>query len=243
MEFEATPIVRRKLSDEVVDRLKQLITSGKLQPGGLLPSERELMERFQVGRPAVREAMQTLSNLGLVTTTRGERSRVRQVTAQSIMQQMDFAAHVMFATSPASLDHLKDARLFFERGMVRNAALNATAEHIARLRANIEIQRANLGEADAFISADTHFHLQIAAISGNPIFETVSEAMLNWLKQYHTDMLIWTGREKYTLAEHEDIVREIERHDPDAAENALVRHLKRSASSDAAQNNDNTPRG
>jgi DNA-binding FadR family transcriptional regulator len=229
MDIETNPIVRRKLSDEVVDRLRGLITSGKLHPGELLPPERELMERFGVGRPAIREALQTLSNMGLVSTTRGERSRVRQVTAKSIIQQVNFAAHVMFATSPASLDHLKNARLFFERGMVREAALKATVEHTAQLRASIETQRANLGDPDAFIFADMQFHIQIAAISGNPLFEGVSEAMLNWLKQYHTEMLIWTGNERYTLAEHEDIVRQIERHDPDAAETALVRHLQRSA--------------
>ena len=49
------PIVRRKLSDEVFDRLKVLITSGELQPGDEMPSERDLMERFAVaGRPFAR---------------------------------------------------------------------------------------------------------------------------------------------------------------------------------------------
>ncbi len=48
------PIIRRKLSDEVFDRLKLMITSGEVQPGDTIPSERELMERFGVGRPAIR---------------------------------------------------------------------------------------------------------------------------------------------------------------------------------------------
>jgi DNA-binding FadR family transcriptional regulator len=124
--------------------------------------------------------------------------------------------------------------MFFERGMVRVAAERATPEQIARLRANIEEQRAGLGDPDTFISADTHFHIQIAAISGNPLFEGVSEAMLSWLREYHTEMLIWTGKETYTLAEHEEIVDAIARHDPDAAEKAIVRHLERSAARRAA---------
>ncbi|TIW41888.1 MAG: GntR family transcriptional regulator, partial [Mesorhizobium sp.] len=78
------PIVRRKLSDEVFLRLKRLITSGELQPGDDMPSERELMERFEVGRPAIREAMQALSNMGLVAISHGERAKVLQLTAKSI---------------------------------------------------------------------------------------------------------------------------------------------------------------
>ena len=83
------PIVRRKLSDEVFVRLKRMITSGELQPGDEMPSERELMERFGVGRPAIREAMQALSSMGLVAISHGERAKVLQLTAQSIFRQVD----------------------------------------------------------------------------------------------------------------------------------------------------------
>jgi DNA-binding FadR family transcriptional regulator len=223
------PIVRRKLSDEVFDRLKALITSGELHPGDAMPSERDLMERFAVGRPAIREAMQQLSNMGLLTISHGERAKVRQPTARSIFQQVDAAAHVMLSISPDSLEHLKEARRFFELGMAREAAVKATDKDIAALRATLERQRVNLGDADAFISADMRLHTQIAAITGNPLFEAVSEAMLGWLKEYHTEMLIWTGKEKYTLAEHEEIIARIAAHDADAAEQAMIKHLDRSA--------------
>jgi len=72
-------------------------------------------------------------------------------------------------------------------------------------------------------------HIQIAAITGNPLFEAISEAMLGWLKDYHTELLIWTGKEKFTLAEHTKIIDTIARHHPDAAEKAMAKHLDRSA--------------
>ncbi|MDE3174603.1 MAG: transcriptional regulator NanR [Pseudomonadota bacterium] len=229
MIFTSDPIVRRKLSDEVFDRLKSLITSGELRPGDVMPSERELMERFGVGRPAIREAMQQLSNMGLLTISHGERARVRQPTAKSIFQQVDAAAHVMLSSSPASLEHLKTARRFFERGMVREAAEKATPLEIEALRETLERQRSQLGDPNAFIGADMHFHKQLAAITGNPLFEAVSEAMLSWLRAYHTEMLIWTGKENVTLAEHEEIIRCVAAGDPDAAEQAMIKHLDRSA--------------
>jgi len=222
------PIVRRKLSDEVFLRLKKLIVSGELRPGDDMPSERELMERFEVGRPAIREAMQALSNMGLVAISHGERAKVLKLTARSIFRQVDVAAKIMLSSSEDSLENLKSARIFFERGMVREAATRATSEDVARLRATLDDQRRNLGQAEAFIGADMEFHTQIAVISGNAIYIAVSEAMLGWLKEYHTEMLIWTGKEKYTLAEHEEIIGRIAAHDPEGAEKAMIKHLERS---------------
>jgi DNA-binding FadR family transcriptional regulator len=150
------------------------------------------------------------------------------VTAASIFRQVDLPAKLMLSGSSDSLEHLKSARIFFERGMVREAAEKATPEQIAQLRARLARQSENLGNAETFIDADMEFHQYIAQISGNPIFAAVSEAMLGWLKSYHTEMLIWTGRENYTLAEHEEIIRAIENGNPDLAEKAMIKHLERS---------------
>ncbi len=221
-------IVRRKLSDEVFDRLERMITSGELKPGDEMPSERVLMERFGVGRPAIREAMQSLANKGLVSISHGERAKVLKLTAQSIFRQVDLTAKIMLSQSSDSLEHLKSARIFFERGMAREAALRAKRDDIDDLRGIIEQQRQSLGHAEEFISADMQFHTRIAQISGNPIYVAVSEAMLAWLKTYHTDMLIWTGKEKLTLVEHEEIVDRLAANDADGAEAAVLKHLERS---------------
>jgi DNA-binding FadR family transcriptional regulator len=222
-------IVRRKLSDEVLERLLRIISEGNLKPGDTMPSERELMERFGVGRPAIREAMQSLSNMGLVSISHGERARVQELTAQSIIRQVDQSAHIMLSRSSDSLEHLKNARLFFERGMVREAAAKATPADIETLRATVAEQRAKLGKVEEFMTADMRFHTQIAAISGNPIFVSISQAMLGWLKAYHVELLFWSGKETFTIGEHEQIIAAIEKGDADAAEEALVIHLKRSA--------------
>lgn len=222
-------IIRRKLSDEVLERLLRLFSDGSLKPGDAMPSERELMERFGVGRPAIREAMQSLANMGLVSISHGERARVQELTAQSIIRQVDLSAHIMLQRSSSSLEHLKAARLFFERGMVREAAAKAGPADVAKLRAIVEEQRAALGKAEAFMAADLRLHTEIAAISGNPIYVSVSEAMLGWLKAYHTELLLWSGKENYTLAEHAVIIDAIEAGDADAAEAAMVKHLQRSS--------------
>ena len=66
--------------------------------------------------------MQALSNMGLVAISHGERAKVLQLTAKSIIKQVDGAAKIMLSSSKDTLEHLKTARIFFERGMVREAA-------------------------------------------------------------------------------------------------------------------------
>ncbi|GMB79845.1 transcriptional regulator NanR [Shinella zoogloeoides] len=228
MNVVSEPIVRKKLSDEVFARLRHMIETGELKAGDEMPSERELMERYGVGRPAIREAMQALAGKGLVEISQGERAKVLRITAETIIRQVDLPAKMMLSGSSDTLEHLKSARIFFERGMIREAATRATAEQIAELRALLEKQKRSLGDPDAFIDADMEFHQCIARISGNPIFAAVSGAMLGWLKSYHTEMLIWTGRENFTLAEHEEIIRAIENGNADLAEKAMIKHLERS---------------
>ncbi|WP_119255700.1 transcriptional regulator NanR [Shinella zoogloeoides] len=228
MNVVSEPIVRKKLSDEVFARLRHMIETGELKAGDEMPSERELMERYGVGRPAIREAMQALAGKGLVEISQGERAKVLRITAETIIRQVDLPAKMMLSGSSDTLEHLKSARIFFERGMIREAATRATAEQIAELRALLEKQKQSLGDPDAFIDADMEFHQCIARISGNPIFAAVSGAMLGWLKSYHTEMLIWTGRENFTLAEHEEIIRAIENGNADLAEKAMIKHLERS---------------
>ncbi|MGH6679402.1 MAG: transcriptional regulator NanR [Bradyrhizobium sp.] len=222
------PIVRRKLADEIFDRLKAMIMSGECPSGESLPSERELMTRFGVGRPAIREALQALANLGLITISHGERARVREITAQAAVHQIDAVAKLLLSTSPESLDHLKQARRFFEQGMVRRAAETASESDITDLRDILAQQRSAVGDPVAFIRADIAFHTRIAAVTGNPIFTAVSETMLNWLREYHAHMLIWQGKSERTLAEHAEIIGRIEDHDRDGAEQAMLSHLDRS---------------
>jgi len=223
------PIVRRKLSDVVFDRLVRLIESGEFPPDSRLPSERELMTRFGVGRPVVREALHALDQMGLIVVTHGERARVARPTAVDMLSRIDHTARHLLSTSPQSLEHLKEAREFFEVGMAAEAADRATYEDISNLRRALAAQRAEMGrDPAAFVAADMAFHTCIAAASRNPIFEAVSRGMLMWLSRYHSGLLHWQGHEDITLAEHQQILERIAAHDAPGAAEAMRVHLRRS---------------
>lgn len=220
-------IHRRKLYQEVLDRLQQRIHSGDLAPGDHLPSERELMDLYGVGRPAVREALQELARSGIVEINHGERARVVVPTAHLLINQVAGGARHMLQTQPGMLEHLKDARVFFEAGIARMAAQRATREDVERLRSRLADQRASMVNLDQFLSRDMAFHREIATISGNPIFPAIVEAMFNWASEYYQSIVRAPGAEELTLSEHQRIIDAIAAHEPDEAAQAMQDHLLR----------------
>lgn len=223
----AAPIQRRKLYQEIVDRMLARIREGEFAAGGQLPSERQLMETYGVGRPAVREALLSLQRMGLITITHGDRARLVELSADTAIRQVGEVARFLLETSPGSLEHLKQARLFFEVGMVRIAAEKATGRDIERLRLALAEHQAALDDGSKFLAKDMAFHRAIASISGNPIFEAVSRAMLEWLERFYVDLVRAPGREHIGFAEHKRIFNSIARHDPDGAARAMTAHLNR----------------
>src|ERR1700749_799550 len=93
----SAPIRRRKLYEEVGVRLESLTPEGGLRPGHRLPSERELMTHFGVGRPAIREALFALHRMGLVIVANGERPRVSSPTPKTMVGELAGAARLMLS--------------------------------------------------------------------------------------------------------------------------------------------------
>lgn len=224
-----TPILRNKLSHQITERLLEEIRSGELSPGDRLPSERDLMEQFGVGRPAIREALQGLEKMGLIEIAHGERATIRKLDARGMFGLIDQSARHLLSTSAQTLDHLKQARLLFETGMIKIAATRARPDDISRLKDSLAEMEQSVGDPARFVQADIQFHATIAEISGNPICSAISGAMLNWLAEFHQELLRVPGAEKVTLAEHRAILDRIAAHDPAGAEKAMTAHLTRAS--------------
>ena len=221
-------IVRKKLSDLVVDKLRNMIVDSELGPGDPMPSERSLMERFGVGRPAVREALQSLHTMGLITISHGERSRVNVLNAGLALRQVDDIAQLLLSAKPENLEHLKETRRLVEVGIIEIATEKGSSGDVYDLRTLVEAQRSKLGDPEEFMRADIAFHNRIAETTGNPLLVAVSEAMLKWLFKYHTSMLHWSGHEETTLLEHNKIVDLIEANDIEGSAELMQQHLDRS---------------
>jgi GntR family transcriptional regulator, sialic acid-inducible nan operon repressor len=221
------PILRPKLAELVQNRLLAVIRAENLKPGDPLPSERELMESYAVGRPSIREAMQNLKRMGLIEINHGERPRVAAPSFERMVADMSETMRHVLVNSPTTLDHLKEARATFEMNMAEIAARKRSPVDVEALRAILaEQERARL-DSNAFLEADGRFHHRIAAISGNPIFANLSQALFAWLARFHFDLVRKPGLEQLTLAEHRQILEAIEQGDPPRASKLTADHLNR----------------
>ena len=219
-----TPVRRRKVYEDVADALERLIREGKLGEGDALPAERELMERFKVGRPAVREALLALQRNGLVVLSNGARARVSRPTTGRILEEFSGAARVMLADADG-MRHFQSARRLFESAIARHAARHATAADITRLREALERNKSAHGDPERFERTDVAFHYEIVRIAGNPLFVGLHEALTSWLLEQRTVSLEHRGSDRRAIDFHTRVFEAIAAHDANAAEAAMDAHL------------------
>ena len=95
---EAKPMYRTvktsRLFEQIVQQVEESILKGQLKPGDQLPAERDLAQRFGVSRTAVREAVKTLREKGLVEAYSGRGTFVTNGTSQAIRQSLDLMIRI-----------------------------------------------------------------------------------------------------------------------------------------------------
>ena len=214
---------KRRLSEDVADRLERMIRDGAFTEDGRLPSERDLMQHFGVGRPSVREALLHLSKMGLVEVGSGERARVTSPTPQFVIDALAGPARHMIA-APGGIQNFQHARMFFETGLARHAAQHATDEDLAALAEALETNRQSIGDLDLFQQTDVDFHYVLAVIARNPIFTAIHAALAGWLLEQRRRTLA-PGEDAKAFAAHRAIERAIVARDVDGAEQAMRAHL------------------
>ncbi|SDO35095.1 transcriptional regulator NanR [Vreelandella arcis] len=219
-------IERKTLSEQVAEQLEAEILEGRLSENDQLPSERDLMEQFGVGRPAVREALFHLQQLGLIAINSGTRARVIRPTAEAVMARLSGVTRQLLS-KPDGQQYFQEARAMFEISLARYAACNASEEDLAKLRDALADNRDAIGDEARFKRSDNDFHGVLASIGQNPIFDAIHVALSEWLDDRRAQVLQQKDEDKAATAAHTEIIEAIESRDPDAAEAAMRRHLDR----------------
>lgn len=216
---------RTRLFEQIADILEHRIRGRDVMAGTELPSERDLMKEFNVGRTAVREALFHLQRMGLVELKPGARARVAAPSPAAVMSSLAGSARYLLS-EPEGIRHFQDARVLFETGLVRDAARLATDDDIERLRAALEANRESIGDLRRFEQTDVAFHYAIATIPKNPIYTSLHSAILEWLVDQRHVTLSYPGQNRIAFDAHADIFDAIAARDPERAAATMLSHLE-----------------
>jgi DNA-binding FadR family transcriptional regulator len=217
-----------RISETIVEQVRQLMRQGQLRPGDRLPAERDLCEQFGVSRVTVREALRMLESSGLVEIRVGARGGAF-VTAPSSGRIGDGLAD-MLSLSVISAADVTELRMILEVGIVPLLCERATEEDLEDLERICALSRDALSRSDYSMNLSAEFHVRVARSTHNPALALLVESfrgpILMSLEQAKA-----TAPEMGELGteEHEEFVAAVRKRDPEKATGIMREHLGRTA--------------
>jgi len=215
------PIKQLRVFEEIVTQLKESILTGRFKTGDKLPTERELVEEFQVSRVAIREALRTLENSGFIVTRQGA-SGGAYVTDLSF----EFLANAfvdLFLADKISIPELHRVRLIMEPEIAKLAALAITPEYAHQLKKALEAEETPAASLSEDIKIKTLVHYILAEMCGNRFFEAIVRSSM---KLTHT-LIQMANPDPSTMhpaGMHRPIVEAVLAGDPEASSIAMRKH-------------------
>lgn len=218
------PSIRRmSAADEAFKALHDMITSGRLKQGEKLPSQDRLAEQFGVSRNTIREAINRLTVLGLLSARQGIGTIINISGPSGYMASL--SDHILL--QPSTVREFMEARVIIEMSTVRLAVMRADEAALAELEENVRKQREAIksGNVEAFIKYDVEFHFSLARASGNKVLVQFLGAVTDLMKRFIMEVALLPRATRNALAFHRDILKLIRARDADGAERKLLEHL------------------
>jgi GntR family transcriptional repressor for pyruvate dehydrogenase complex len=178
------PMKLPKMAELIADRLRRQIVRGELKEGDALPPESDLLERFSVSRPTLREAFRVLESESLITVRRGAHGGAR-VQVPDIDVAARYAGFILEHRG-TTLDDVFQARILIEPPVIGLLALRRTDEDVARLRTALEDHDAAAADPRRAIRTHTAFHALLIELAGNQTLR-----VLTGMIQHIIDLANW----------------------------------------------------
>jgi GntR family transcriptional repressor for pyruvate dehydrogenase complex len=214
-------------TDVVISELKRLVLDSTLGPGSRLPIEKDLAAQLGVSRGSLREGVRALVHLGVLETRQGDGTYVTELDASRLLSPLGFLAEL---PTPGNAEQLLGVRRILEAESAALAAsaiddegLEALAEALVRADAAL---RPNGTDVEAFLDADTDFHIRIARSTGNPALAALIEHLIgSTVRTRSIRAMSDRGAVHATQAEHYAILAQLRRRDPQRARIRMEAHL------------------
>ena len=230
------PIKKIRLSERVIDAIREMIVEEDFNPGDKFYSENELTKKLEVSRSSIREAVRILEATGLVSVKHGKGIFI----SDSMKQEMEAFSNWLKNNETALIEHF-EVRLIIDPKAAAAAARNADQADIEQMEevCNDFFQKTKENNTAGLIKCDEEFHRLLAKSTKNKTLYFVMKTMTNSLSEGWISSLHVPGRTQKTVGEHKDILDAIKQGDPARAEQAMVVHLKNAVSDIRASMNGN----
>ena len=209
-----------KVSDEIVQQVKTLISQGRLKPGDRLPPERELVKEFGVSRPSLREALNSLVGMGFLEV-KGKRTFIKSVASESMQNPLS----LLIKADTQKIFDLIEVRKAIEAWGAFHAAERATEEDIKQLENIIGEMKKSFEEGQFWEKQDADFHLGIAQATHNTIQTHIMSTIYDLLRESVARVFKDRSKVKKLLDQHYRIFNAIKSHSPDKARERTLEHL------------------
>jgi len=166
-------LTRVSLSEQVVLYVANWIRAHNLKPGDFLPSETSLAEQIGISRPVVREALRSLSSLGIIKTAAGKRATLCPVGSRAMGTLLDLSMTMQGVTVRETLE-LREGLEIEAAGL---AAINLREDEATNLRNILAKMAAVRGDPDRYALVDLELHMAIAQASRNRLIVAFLEAV------------------------------------------------------------------
>jgi GntR family transcriptional repressor for pyruvate dehydrogenase complex len=212
-----------KTSERIARDLASHIVDNKLEPGTMLPPERNMIETLGVGRTTLREALRLLETRGVITIKSGPRGG--PVVRRPRPSDLSEALTLILEFEQSSLREVFEARITLEPMLARLAARNITPAQLGILQETIDSMTGHLDNHDVFLDENQRFHSVVADIAGNTVLCVFTETLKTVADGALAGVRYTINRRRAVAAAHQRIVDALRDHDGDAAADMMTQHL------------------
>jgi GntR family transcriptional repressor for pyruvate dehydrogenase complex len=214
----------RKVYEDILLQIHDLVRQKNLRVGDKLPSERELSELLGVGRSSVREALRALELLGLIETRRGEGTFLKHYRHNRLIDVLGFFILRDYKTKK----DLVEMRILLELDAVRLACRRAEAKHFEEMERILQAAWQRVARGEIPTEEDYAFHRVICRSSRNSILHRIWAPLVEYSDTVRSTSLSREGRARTALEEHEQIMLAIRNGDEQTAVMRMREHLQNS---------------
>lgn len=214
-------VSKTTLSDDLTDRLLQMIRSGEYEPGDRLPAIMQMARSFGVGHPSLREALRKLEVIGAVEIRHGSGVYVKRGEDMLLVKNPTFGGSV---TQKLLLD-LIEVRTPIETRATAMAATHATEDNLDQLASILDQAEAHLEDDAKLSEMNMEFHHEIAVASGNTVLAQMQEVVAQLFQTEQRLILDLYGSREQDHREHVAILDALRQGDADLAERRMRAHL------------------